>query len=90
MSQLSRWGIRFQQVDIRDKKLLEKILIDSDIIYHLAGADVGTTEQDKDIQRDRMIRSVGVEGTKNIIELSPDDCKIIFRWLMSYMKVFKK
>ena len=25
-----------------------------------------------------MIRSVGVEGTKNIIELSPDDCKIIF------------
>ena len=79
VSQLSRWGIRFQQVDIRDKKLLEKILIDSDIIYHLAGiTDVGTTEQDKDIQRDRMIRSVGVEGTKNIIELSPDDCKIIF------------
>ena len=79
VSQLNRWGIKFQQVDITDKKSLKKILIDTDIIHHLAGiTDVGATAQDKDIQRDKRIRNVGVNGTRNIIELSPDDCKIIF------------
>tara|TARA_A100001015_G_scaffold167013_1_gene185672 strand:- start:1466 stop:4009 length:2544 start_codon:yes stop_codon:yes gene_type:complete len=79
VSQLKRWGIKFKQLDITDKNSLKNILIDADIIYHLAGiTDVGTTEKDKNTQRDNKIRKVGVEGTQNIIELSSSGSKIIF------------
>ena len=79
VSQLKRWGIKFVQVDITEKNKMKEVLDDADIIYHLAGiTDVGTTIEDKNISRDKQVRNVGVEGTKNIINLSPEYSKIVF------------
>jgi len=79
VSQLKRWGIKFQQIDITEKNNLQTAICDADIIYHLAGiTDVGTTTKDKNLQRDRLIKKVGVDGTKNIIDLSTKETKIVF------------
>ena len=72
-------GIKFNQVDITDKNKLKKVLSDADIIYHLAGiTDVGTTAEDKNLRRDRLVKQVGVQGTKNVINYSPSNVKILF------------
>ena len=61
------------------KNNLQNTISDADIIYHLAGiTDVGTTVKDKNPQRDRLIKKVGIEGTKNIIDLSSKETKIVF------------
>ncbi len=79
VSQLKRWGIKFVQVDITQKNKIKEVLDGADIIYHLAGiTDVGTTIEDKNISRDKEVRNVGVEGTKNIINFSPEYSKIVF------------
>ena len=79
VSQLKRWGIKFVQVDITQKNKIKEVLNAADIIYHLAGiTDVGTTIEDKNISRDKEVRNVGVEGTKNIINFSPEYSKIVF------------
>ena len=79
VSQLKRWGIKFQQIDITDKTQLSAALDDADIIYHLAGiTNVGTTIKDKDASRDKKVKHVGIEGTRNIIKLSPEKAKIVF------------
>ena len=79
VSQLRRWGINFEQIDILDKEKLQPLIKDADIIYHLAGiTDVGSTLGDKNTERDREVRKVGIEGTRNIINLSEDNTKIIF------------
>ena len=79
VSQLKRWGIKFQQIDITEKNNLQTAICDADIIYHLAGiTDVGTTVNDKNPQRDRLIKKVGIDGTKNIINLSSKETKIVF------------
>lgn len=49
VSQLRRWGIDYQQIDILDKINLQKEIENADIIYHLAGiTSVGTTVDDID------------------------------------------
>ena len=79
VSQLKRWGIKFQQIDITEKNNLQTAICDADVIYHLAGiTDVGTTVKDKNPQRDRLIKKVGIDGTKNIIDLSSKETKIVF------------
>ena len=79
VSQLKRWGIQFKQIDITAKNELETVIGDADIIYHLAGiTDVGTTIKDKDLERDNLIKKVGVDGTNNIIKLSSKETKIVF------------
>ena len=79
ISQLKRWGIEYSQVDILDSHKLKEELRNVDIIYHLAGiTDVGRTIEDKDRKRDKKIRDVGVEGTRNIIKFSDEKTKIIF------------
>ncbi|MAJ50846.1 MAG: hypothetical protein CMB82_04425 [Flammeovirgaceae bacterium] len=79
VSQLRRWGINFEQIDILDKEKLQPLIKDADIIFHLAGiTNVGATLGDKNIQRDREVRKVGIEGTRNVIKLSEDNTKIIF------------
>ena len=79
VSQLKRWGIKYKQIDILDSENLSHEIKDADVIYHLAGiTSVGTTIDDKDTKRDRIIREVGITGTRNIIKLSKSDVKIIF------------
>ena len=79
VSQLKRWGIDYSQVDILDTSKLKEEISDADIIFHLAGiTNVGTTLEDKDLKRDKKIRNVGVNGTRNIIKFSKSTTKIIF------------
>ena len=79
VSQLRRWGIDYKQIDILDKINLQKEIENADIIYHLAGiTSVGTTVDDIDKKRDREVRDVGITGTKNIINFSKKDTKIVF------------
>ena len=79
VSQLKRWGIQFNQVDINNKIEIKKALTDSDIIYHLAGiTDVATTIEDVNVQREKLVRKTVIEGTRNIIRFAPENSKIIF------------
>ena len=78
VSQLKRWGIKFEQVDILDEDNLQKHIKDADLIYHLAGiTDVGTTIEDVDKKRDKKVRTIGIKGTQNIIKYSSDESKIL-------------
>tara|TARA_B100000700_G_scaffold6667_1_gene7041 strand:+ start:14505 stop:17048 length:2544 start_codon:yes stop_codon:yes gene_type:complete len=79
VSQLKRWGIKFEQVDILDEDNLQKHIENADLIYHLAGiTDVGTTKEDADKKRDQQVRTVGIKGTQNIIKYSSGKSKIVF------------
>lgn len=79
VSQLRNWGINFVQCDILDKENLSKYISDADIIIHLAGVtDVAYTKFDENDAHSKKINEVGIDGTLNILNLSPKDCKIIF------------
>ena len=79
VAQIKRWGINFVQADILDKEKMEHYLKDADIVYHLAGVtDVSTTIHESDKKNDQLIKNVGINGTKNIIKLTPKNVKIIF------------
>ena len=79
VSQLKKWGIKFEQLDILDEDNLQKHIGDANLIYHLAGiTDVGTTKEDIDKKRDKQVRAVGIRGTQNIIKYSSEKSKIVF------------
>ena len=79
VAQIKRWGINFIHGDILDKKLMSDIIRDADIVYHLAGiTDVSTTIHDSSKKNDQIIKKVGINGTKNVIEFSNKNAKIIF------------
>ncbi len=79
VEQLKRWGIKYRQIDILDSKNLNKEIKDADIIYHLAGiSDVATVKENININHEKKVFSVGVEGTQNIINLSSKSAKIVF------------
>lgn len=79
VSQLRHWGIRFHQCSILDKERLSELLADTDIVYHLAGiTDVAYTATQSNPEQDELIRSVGIEGTMNVIKSVSSSCKIIF------------
>tara|TARA_B100001029_G_scaffold106083_1_gene87493 strand:- start:409 stop:2952 length:2544 start_codon:yes stop_codon:yes gene_type:complete len=79
VSQLKRWGIKFEQVDILDEKKLESTLNKADLIYHLAGiTDVATVKEDINKQKEKKVREAGINGTRNIIKYAGESSKIIF------------
>ena len=79
VNQLRNWNIDFIQGDILDKELVNKYLKDADIIHHLAGiTDVPRLKSESSDDRDDKIKLVAEEGTKNILEVINDKCKIIF------------
>jgi nucleoside-diphosphate-sugar epimerase len=79
VSQLRNWGINFIQCDILDKENLSKIIHDADVIIHLAGVtDVAYTKFGENDENNKKINEAGIDGTLNILNLSPKDCKIIF------------
>ena len=79
VSQLSEWGIKYVQGDIRDLKLLKNLLKDGDLIYHLAGiTDVARTNDDQVNKKDELIHDVGVNASRYIIDNAPPKSKIVF------------
>ena len=79
VNELKNWNIDFIQAGILDKKLLKNILIDADIVHHLAGiTDVAYLHSDINLERDKKIEQVAIEGTENIINSISKKCKLIF------------
>ena len=79
VSQLSDWNIQFFQGHILDKKFLKKHLNDADVVHHLAGVtDVAYVKTEANSELDERIKSIAIEGTNNILNLIPKNCKIIF------------
>src|SRR6266404_828895 len=68
VAQLRDWNIDFVHGDILNEEIVCKVLKDADIIYHLAGiTDVAYTKNDINIERDELIRKVGIGGRRVII-----------------------
>ena len=79
VNQLKSWGIQFFQGEILDKEFLTKYLTDTDIVHHLAGVtDVAYVKSQANSELDRKIISIGVDGTNNVLDIIPENCKIIF------------
>ena len=77
--ELKNWNIDFIQAGILEKKKLKNILKDADIVYHLAGiTDVAYVHNDVNLDRDKKIEKVALEGTENVINYIPKKCKLIF------------
>ena len=79
VNQLKNWGIEFLQGHILDKKFLKKNLKDADIIYHLAGVtDVAYLKTEANDELDYRIKSIGIEGTLNVLKYSSKNARFIF------------
>jgi len=79
VNQIRNWNMEFIQGDILDKKLIEKHFKDADIIHHLAGITaVPRTKNESSESQDNKIKEVGEKGTRNILDVISDKCKIIF------------
>jgi nucleoside-diphosphate-sugar epimerase len=79
INQIRNWNMQFIQGDILDKDLIEKYCKDADVVHHLAGiTDVPRTKSEGSQKQDEQIMKVGEQGTKNILDVISNNCKIIF------------
>tara|TARA_R100000008_G_scaffold86896_1_gene82580 strand:- start:7101 stop:9695 length:2595 start_codon:yes stop_codon:yes gene_type:complete len=79
VTQLRKWGFKYIQAGILDVSTIRGPLQNADVVIHLAGVtDVAYTATESNEELDSSIRETGVDGTRNIIELTSADCKIIF------------
>ena len=79
VNQLRNWNIEFIHGDILDKDLVEKYFRNADIVHHLAGVtDVPRTKSESSPDKDEKIKLVAELGTKNILDVIKNECKIIF------------
>ena len=77
VNQLRKWNMNFIQGDILDEKFVKKYFLDADVVHHLAGVtDVPRTKSESNSLKNDQIKSVGVEGTKNILKAISNKCKI--------------
>ena len=79
VNQLRNWNMEFVHGDILDKELVKKYFSDADVVHHLAGiTSVPRTKSEASNIEDKKIRLVAEEGTKNILGVIDNKCKIIF------------
>ena len=79
VKQLKDWNIEFFQGEILDKNFLKKHLHDADVVHHLAGVtDVAYTKVEANSSLDKKIKTISIDGTKNILDSVSNSCKIIF------------
>ena len=79
VKQLRDWGINFKQGHILDGQFMKEVLKDADVVYHLAGiTDVAYTKTESNEQKDKEIREIGIDGSRNVINHVSKECKIIF------------
>ncbi len=79
VNQIRKWNMEFIQGDILDKDIVKKYCKDADIVHHLAGiTDVPRTKSETSDEKDKKIKQVGEEGTRNILDSINNNCKIIF------------
>ena len=78
VNQLRNWNIDFVHGVILDKELIKQYCKDADIVHHLAGITaVPRVKSEANIEHEKIIEEVAIEGTQNIIDVIKDDCKII-------------
>ena len=78
VNQLRNWNIKFVQGDILDKDIIKKYCHDADIVHHLAGiTQVPRVRSESNNKNDELIKTVAEKGTQNILDIIPDNCKII-------------
>lgn len=69
-------GVKYYHRDIFN---CQDILKGADVVYHLAGiTDVAYVATQSDPVKDALIKKIAIEGTKEVIEHTPEHCKIIF------------
>ncbi len=79
VNQIRNWNMEFVHGDILDKEMLKRYLKGADIVHHLAGiTDVPRTKSESSETKDEKIKLVAEQGTKNILDLIDENCKIIF------------
>jgi nucleoside-diphosphate-sugar epimerase/SAM-dependent methyltransferase/dTDP-4-dehydrorhamnose 3,5-epimerase-like enzyme len=79
VNQLKIWGVGFKQINILDSSTLKDFIKDFDVVYHLAGiTDVPQTKGQSSKELNEEIKKVGIDGTRNILNYTKKDCKIIF------------
>ena len=79
VSQLRNWNIEFKQGGLLDKEFLKKNISDADIVYHLAGiTDVAYVKKDSNQKQDEKIKTIAIEGTRNVLNSINKKCKLIF------------
>ena len=79
VAQLRDWNIEFKQGGLLDKDFLKKNLADSDIVYHLAGiTDVAYVKKDSNTGQDEKIKTIAIDGTRNVLNSIDKKCKLIF------------
>ena len=79
VSQLRIWGFNFVQASILDTILVNEILKDADVVYHLAGiTDVAYVKTESDLEKDKQITETSISGTNNILNAISNNCKLIF------------
>ena len=61
------------------KDFLKRNLFDADIVFHLAGiTDVAYVKKDSNKEQDDKIKTIAIEGTRNVLNSINDKCKLIF------------
>ena len=79
VAQLRDWKIDFKQGGLLDKDFLKSNLFDADIVFHLAGiTDVAYVKKDSNKEQDDKIKTIAIEGTRNVLKSINDNCKLIF------------
>ena len=79
VKELKSWGFKYHQADILDKEFFKDMLSDADIVYHLAGiTDVAYVKSEANDEQDNKIKTVGIDGTNNIIQSVGKNTKLIF------------
>ena len=78
VNQLKEWNIKYYQGEILDESFLEMHLKDADIVHHLAGVtDVAYVKKDSNKEQDEKIKTIAIEGTRNVINSIKNKCKLI-------------
>ena len=69
--------MNFVHGDILDKDLIKKYCEKADVVHHLAGiTDVPRVKSESNNDQDKKILLVAEQGTKNILDVISDKCKI--------------
>lgn len=79
VKQLRDWGIEFVQGSILDEEFMKSVLLDADVVHHLAGVtDVAYVKTEANSEQDKKIIDTAINGTNNILKYTPNHCRIIF------------
>jgi nucleoside-diphosphate-sugar epimerase/SAM-dependent methyltransferase/quercetin dioxygenase-like cupin family protein len=79
VKQITDWGIKFIHGSILDEELMKTVLVDADVVHHLAGiTDVAYVKTEANSEQDKKINETAVIGTNNILKYTSEHCKIIF------------